>query len=186
MRKISSIEETLAYQNQEIVRRFALDQEMNLEDAGEIFLEIKRWLWLSAKLQLDIERGQTKVRSLPMPKEAMVLDQMWHTFILYTRDYTDFCHRYFGSYVHHYPIPIQTKADWDERVKSNRALAWQELQTSLRQTYSYISDQLGTETLRKWCVEFPERYPQTAAHIQTSQSKPPRSHSGSPSPQTAG
>lgn len=31
------------------------------------------------------------------------VDEAWHQFILFTAEYTDFCHRYFGRYVPHSP-----------------------------------------------------------------------------------
>jgi hypothetical protein len=36
------------------------------------------------------------------------VDEVWHTFILFTRDYMSFCDRVYGSYLHHQPsIPSQ-------------------------------------------------------------------------------
>lgn len=31
------------------------------------------------------------------------IDEVWHTFILFTREYSEFCHRAFGYYLHHQP-----------------------------------------------------------------------------------
>jgi len=38
---------------------------------------------------------------LGMPSKAV--DAAWHEFILYTRDYTTFCQRVYGGYLHHMP-----------------------------------------------------------------------------------
>jgi hypothetical protein len=36
------------------------------------------------------------------------VDEVWHTFILFTRDYADCCKEVFGSYLHHQPgVPSQ-------------------------------------------------------------------------------
>jgi hypothetical protein len=32
-----------------------------------------------------------------------VVDEFWHTFILFTRDYAAFCERHFGYFLHHTP-----------------------------------------------------------------------------------
>jgi hypothetical protein len=32
-----------------------------------------------------------------------VVDAMWHEFILFTREYVDFCEEFLGSYLHHRP-----------------------------------------------------------------------------------
>jgi hypothetical protein len=31
------------------------------------------------------------------------VDEVWHAFILFTRDYADFCQRAFGTFIHHVP-----------------------------------------------------------------------------------
>src|SRR3954469_14237132 len=38
---------------------------------------------------------------LGMPSKGV--DAAWHEFILYTRDYTYFCRRAYGDYLHHIP-----------------------------------------------------------------------------------
>jgi hypothetical protein len=40
-------------------------------------------------------------RRVGMPSQ--VVDDLWHEFILYTRDYAEFCTRAFGSFLHHTP-----------------------------------------------------------------------------------
>ena len=35
-----------------------------------------------------------------------MVDIGWHTFILYTRDYSDFCQRVAGRYLHHAPSDV--------------------------------------------------------------------------------
>jgi hypothetical protein len=34
---------------------------------------------------------------------SQVVDDLWHEFILYTRNYQHFCHKAFGGYLHHTP-----------------------------------------------------------------------------------
>ena len=38
-----------------------------------------------------------------------VIDEMWHTFLLYSKDYYDFCHQYLGRMIHHRPTPRAKK-----------------------------------------------------------------------------
>lgn len=40
-------------------------------------------------------------KSISMPSQAV--DDLWHEFILYTRDYQTFCNRAFGRFLHHTP-----------------------------------------------------------------------------------
>ena len=40
------------------------------------------------------------------------VDEVWHTFILFTRDYMSFCEEVFGHYLHHQPsLPSQPLGD---------------------------------------------------------------------------
>lgn len=48
---------------------------------------------------------------------SRVTDDLWHEFILYTREYQSFCRRAFGSFMHHTPAMVLT-----ENRKSNTGL----------------------------------------------------------------
>jgi hypothetical protein len=43
-------------------------------------------------------------RFVSMPSRAV--DDLWHEFILYTREYKQFCRRAFGSFLHHTPAVV--------------------------------------------------------------------------------
>lgn len=60
----------------------------------------------------DIEKALMDYFSLFLPKEhnglifdfpSQVVDDLWHTFILYTKDYRDFCENSFGRFIDHIP-----------------------------------------------------------------------------------
>jgi uncharacterized membrane protein YgcG len=54
-------------------------------------------------------------RYVSMPSQ--VADDLWHEFILYTRDYDAFCRRAFGGFLHHTPAVVLS-----EHRKSNEGL----------------------------------------------------------------
>jgi hypothetical protein len=54
-------------------------------------------------------------RYVSMPSQ--VADELWHEFILYTREYDAFCRRAFGSFLHHTPAVVLS-----EHRKSNEGL----------------------------------------------------------------
>ena len=54
-------------------------------------------------------------RFVSMP--SRVADDLWHEFILYTREYQSFCRRAFGSFMHHTPATVLS-----ENRKSNAGL----------------------------------------------------------------
>ncbi|MBX9618848.1 MAG: hypothetical protein K2X10_06845 [Hyphomicrobiales bacterium] len=46
--------------------------------------------------------GGTKYVAMP----SQAVDELWHEFILFTRDYEDFCKNAFGSFLHHTPAVV--------------------------------------------------------------------------------
>lgn len=41
------------------------------------------------------------------------VDEVWRTFILFTRDYSTFCYEAFGAYIHGQPpVPLQPLPAW--------------------------------------------------------------------------
>ncbi len=81
--------------------------------------------------------------SCAMTPEIAKLDEMWHTFVLFTRDYADFCERYFGFFLHH--IPNEDEEERSEDPETVRA--------HLEQYFGLVYDVLGEETLQRWYEE---------------------------------
>src|SRR5262245_56245792 len=61
-------------------------------EAELLFDEVKRHLFLALTLQ---------DRTLPIFSRR--IDEAWQQFILFTREYHDFCQRFAGHYLHHSP-----------------------------------------------------------------------------------
>lgn len=141
--EMNGLESVLSYQNPEVIARFMRETGLDASDADEIFTEMKRWLWLC---------GTSPDAPVNMVGEAFVIDEMWHTFLLFTRDYADFCERFFGRFIHHMPKTSEQRSDPDWRV-------------GLKRDYELIYDRLGPATLIKWCHEFPKRYAQRRGRL---------------------
>jgi hypothetical protein len=155
---ISSLEEILAYQNDDVVARFSDDYSVPLSDSVEIFHEMKRWLWLAAKRAVEFKAGRVESIAIPLFNEARAIDLMWHTFLIYTRDYADFCERYFGFFLHHQPRAKLERDEWIKYMEANPEAARLERRANLKKVYELIHDEFGPETLVKWCEEFPARF----------------------------
>lgn len=63
---------------------------------------------------------------------------MWHTFLLFTKDYMFFCENYFNEYIHHTPNTLE-----DEFTE-------EQFKTDFTNYLSFIYDNLGEETVVKW------------------------------------
>ncbi len=77
-----------------VLNYFSHHQQIPLENSKALFEDLLAWMWLNRQRKL-----QNKPTYLFGP--LLQLDQLWHSFILHTRLYTDFCMEHFGEYFHH-------------------------------------------------------------------------------------
>jgi hypothetical protein len=62
------------------------------EEARALFAEFKKYLWL---VSVD--------DSVDWKMYSLRVDEVWHQFVLFTREYIDFCMQFFHLYVQHNP-----------------------------------------------------------------------------------
>ena len=155
---LAPLEKVLAYQNEDVGSRGCEDNGVSLDDSKEIFQETKRWLWICAKRKIALDRGEIEFFNIPLFNEAFIIDSMWHTFLLFSEDYTNFCQKYFGNFIHHYPKTHQETLKWRDRIAKDPEGARLERRQSLKKVYEYLYDELGAEILLKWCEDFPARF----------------------------
>ena len=58
-------------------------------------------------------------QAVSMPSQ--VVDDLWHEFILYTRNYGTFCHNAFGRFMHHTPAAVM---GGDKRSNAGLRRCW--------------------------------------------------------------
>src|SRR5215813_80179 len=97
-----SLEELLAYQQPGVIRRYAKEQGATLDEAEEVFRETLKWLYLCYRSSIPGPEGDAPI-GYAMTPEIAKIDDMWHAFVLFTRDYAAFCEHYFGLFLHHVP-----------------------------------------------------------------------------------
>lgn len=144
-----SLNKAISYENYEVVHRFTRLYEISLDEANDIFLETKKWLWLA---------GQPKSHTITIIDPLIIIDEMWHNFILFTREYTNYCFDCYGRYIHHAPTTQREKDNRQKQLKEDSTRAREEQMQKLLQQCALISENLGAATLLKWFVEYPERY----------------------------
>jgi hypothetical protein len=71
--------EILAYQHDNLLKRYSLDYGVSIEESRRCFSALK------------------EVTSDP-------IDRMWHTFLLFTKDYKKFCEENLGVFINHEPF----------------------------------------------------------------------------------
>jgi len=105
-----------------------------------IFEDLKKFFLLSYKY-----RNETFINH-----ELLILDQMWHTFLLFTEEYGRFCISCFGEFIHHTPM---TKIR-----KKNEGVPEGFNEEATRQFYSLIYDEFGEDVLVRWIKEYGSNY----------------------------
>jgi len=86
--------EALAFTAPDVIDRLVKDRVADTPaDAEQLFMEAKRYLVLC---------DATPEMSFGM--HSAMVDAAWHTFILFTAEYTEFGRHFFGDYLHHSPV----------------------------------------------------------------------------------
>ncbi len=136
----------LEYENDNVISRYQNEYPNSKMTAKEAFLELMKYIWLCHKHASD-KKLYTENKSLNfkcvMHIEMEDIDNMWHTFLLFTRDYQNFCNDYLnGNFFHHDPLPPK-----QHKISKNKYAK------ELHRYLSYICENLGEETLLKWFKE---------------------------------
>lgn len=137
-------EEILKYKNQKVITRYQTDFPGSKLKADEAFSELMKYIYLChihAKEQETFPENESLQFRCVIHSEMSDLDNMWHTFLIFTRDYEEFCRDYLGGFFHHEPLS-------DEHNLSN-----DNYELDLTRYLSFICDNLGEETLIKWFTE---------------------------------
>jgi hypothetical protein len=132
----------LSYDNLYVKKRYTVDYPNNTLQADQAFTELLKFFWLCKqhKTEQAAEPDNEALHfSCSIHMEMSEIDDMWHTFLLFTKDYMQFSETYFGGFVHHQP-------NIDEDTAENGGFN----ETELARYFTYIEKKLGEETLAKW------------------------------------
>ncbi len=157
MKKLPRLDELLQYKNTLVIKRFSILFPQFKQDAEKIFEDMLSYLWLCKKFELDKSQCKDSPElnfTCVMHKEMEIIDEMWHAFILVTVDYANFCEQYFGEFLHHLP---EMGEEIDKNFEVDTEIFRQELSLFL----SYIYDNLGENTLKRWFSQYLEAYQAT-------------------------
>lgn len=143
MKETISLESVLNYQNQDVIEGFMQSLDVTEEDAQNVFRETMRWFWYCNHSDTHGFRS--------IDANLVIIDEMWHTFILYTKEYVEFCNRFFSRYIHHAPTTNREKEEMTKLSKEERA-------DIKKKQLELVYDLLGRETFIKWYIEFPEKF----------------------------
>lgn len=142
----NQLEGLLAYQNEDILSRFTDMFDVTKEEALDIFQETKKFLYIC------------QIKGVFIPDDLLILDEMWHNFILFTREYQSFCDTHFKKYFHHLPASKTEKEDQLRKNEADPEGARNEYLEKLHHILSLTYDHLGEGTVKKWFKVYPVKY----------------------------
>ena len=136
-----NLEQLLLYKNPHVLARYERDFSHNRLTAEEALSELIKYFWLCHQHSKDKESSQNDSLQFTcmMHAEMHELDAMWHTFLLFTQEYQEFCLTYFGYFIHHAPLTEENKLSINDNYD-----------IELERFLSYLYDKLGLNTLSKW------------------------------------
>jgi hypothetical protein len=79
------------YTNESVINVYCERHNSSKNAARNLFKETLKFLW-SCSLKNNSQS----------PTKAV--DEMWHVFILHTKDYQNFCSAHLGKFIHHHPL----------------------------------------------------------------------------------
>lgn len=104
------LEAALAFEAPYLIERLVKDRVVDSAVlAEELFRELKKYLVLCA-VTTDAAIGM----------HSAMVDAAWHAFILFTSEYTDYGHRYFGGYLPHAPVTESVGAEQRARFSESK------------------------------------------------------------------
>jgi hypothetical protein len=139
------------YHNDDLIRKFRDEWSVSEPAAKDIFEETKKFLFLA-------HHAQRQCISFEIDESILIIDKMWHTFILFTKEYGEFCEQFFGRMLHHIPF---CRDHLIEKIRdlSDRGISLSEYKRiRLQRQINLIHETLGIDTVRKWYIEFGNTY----------------------------
>lgn len=91
--QILSKEEVLAYEFPDLVDRIQKEMSLPADKAHALFKDMLQFLYVCGT-------HQSKRHPFYPP---LFIDEAWHTFLLFTREYDAFCRYHFDAFIHHSP-----------------------------------------------------------------------------------
>lgn len=148
-----SLAKALAYRNDEIPARFMRRYPVTRPEAEELFEETKKLLWLGT---------HAFAPKFFVTEHILAIDEMWHNFICFTREYATYCETAFGEMVHHAPTTDRERARRRAAFEANPERMTASFDRAFRTQITFIAARLGLATVKRWYGEYPVRFARLA------------------------
>lgn len=145
--------EVLSYSNLKIARYHGELHQLSEARSLELFEDVKQWLWACALRSWLEKSGESVPTTLTITPELMDIDRMWHTFLLFSKDYQHFCTTYLNTFIHHDPIEQEEKESFRKLVQKNPVEAKELRKKEMRPQLEFLHQHLGEQTLKRWFLK---------------------------------
>ncbi|MGU7773922.1 hypothetical protein ACV229_27555 [Burkholderia sp. MR1-5-21] len=139
------------YEHEGVIGKFRDEWDVEEAEALDIFSEMKKFLFVS-------EYAQKQCVEFEIDEPILMIDKMWHHFILFTNDYEKFCNRFFGKMLHHIPFCSAHLTQKIQILSRNGITLNDHKLDRLEKQLQVVSLTFGSETLKKWYVEYGNKY----------------------------
>jgi hypothetical protein len=145
------------YKNIDVLFRFSKLYDIPEDDIEELFEETKKWLYAVSINSELYKKGEVDFH-IAINDDLLMLDEMWHNFILFSADYKKFCEKYFGVFIYHQPMTFKEAEKNNAKEYQDFDKVQKKRKEFFKKQYAFIYDLLGEETLVKWHKNWPVKY----------------------------
>jgi hypothetical protein len=117
----------------DIAKKISAMVNCTYEQGVDLLRDASNFLWLAS---------HSENVSVPSP----IVDEAWHVFVLFTKEYIQFCNTYCGGYVHHAPHVGPEIRMTEEYVKPTIDLMYELFEDVPSKNWEYIS-------VKDWLLE---------------------------------
>ena len=160
---LQSIDNILSYKNPYVLkasRKLYTHYDLSEDEASLIFEDLLRFLWLVATVnQRKKENPNWDAPDISISYSMLIIDQFWHTFIMNTKDYMNFCDEYLGGYVHH-PLPIEKFFKHKKTLGEDKAN-----EIFIVEMATCVVDYFGGDIAWRWFDEYEKYLPENALEL---------------------
>jgi hypothetical protein len=139
------------YHHEGVIGKFRDEWDVEEAEAQDIFSEMKKFLFVA-------EYAQRQCIEFSIDEPLLMVDKMWHMFIMFTVDYERFCKRFFGKMLHHVPF---CAANLTQKINllSQQGITLNDYKRQrVEKQLRTINSTFGVETLKKWYVLYGNKY----------------------------
>jgi hypothetical protein len=106
--RVLSKERVLDYEFPDLVDRIQKEMGLSVDNAHALFKDMLAFLYICGT-------HQSKRDPFYPP---LNIDEAWHVFLLFTREYDAFCRYHFGAFIHHSPVTPTNRARHKDTPKN--------------------------------------------------------------------